>query len=56
MNRPGRNAIIFHMQIGNMHVVLGSYMFVEVDGKYISNITAVTSKPCPLYHHSLWGW
>jgi hypothetical protein len=31
MNRPGRNTIIFHMQIGNMHVVLGSYMFVEVD-------------------------
>ena len=35
MNRPGRNTIIFHMQIGNMHVVLGTYTFVEVDCKSI---------------------
>ena len=33
MNFPGVNTVIYHMQVGEIHIVLGTYVYVEADSK-----------------------
>lgn len=34
MRVPGLNTVIYHMIVGNLQIVLGTLIFVEVDCKY----------------------
>lgn len=35
MTHRGLNTVIYHMIVGNVQIVLGTYIFVEVDCKYV---------------------